>query len=298
MKSFARLLKREFRGEIRLGEPMSRHTSFGLGGRADIYLEPVDASDVQFLLSALVSEGVPWIVFGNGTNFLIRDGGVRGAVICMKRMRSISFSGSGVEAGAGAPLGIILKKSAELGLSGMEFSAGIPATAGGAAASNAGGRFGDMEGVLSSLSMVRGSRLFSLSKDELGLGYRKSVITGRNDVIISVALSLSASKPETVKKKVLEITEYRRRVQPHGVKSAGCVFKNPENMSAGLMISSIGLSGKRVGDAEVSVKHANYIINRGRARADDVIALIEIVEQEVFRYYNVNLEREVAVIGS
>jgi UDP-N-acetylmuramate dehydrogenase len=297
MKDFARKLGKHFRGRLKLNEPLAPHTSFGIGGRADLWAEPAAEEDIHVLLELLGAEGIPFAVFGNGTNFLVKDGGFRGAVISMRRFAEISFSGEVVSAGAGALLSAVLRKTAERGLSGLEFGAGIPAAAGGAAASNAGGRFGDMKRVLKSVLVWEDGGFKTIPAAGLGLEYRKSGLKEKKAVIIETELALKEESPDAVRGRILDIMDYRRKAQPLNARSAGCIFKNPQGMSAGVMISSIGLSGRSAGGAEISVKHANYIINRGRASASDVISLIELVEEEVQRFYNVKLEREVEIIG-
>ncbi len=282
---------------MKLGEPLASRTTFGIGGPADLWAEPADAEDLSFLLGFLKDAGIQAVIFGGGSNFLVMDGGVRGAVVSMGRFHGLSFSGTGVSAGAGVPLSRILGESARRGLSGFEFSAGIPASAGGAAATNAGGRFGDMNDVLKSAVILCGGEVRKAAAGELGLGYRKSGIGAAKKVIISVDIKLREQEPLEVKKKVSRIMEYRKKTQPVNVKSAGCVFKNPLLMPAGAMISAAGLAGRRMGGAEISEKHANYIINRGKASSCDVLALIRLVEEEVFKSYNVKLEREVEIIG-
>lgn len=282
---------------MKLNEPLAPRTTFGIGGPADLWAEPADAEDLAFLLEFLKEAGISAEIFGGGSNFLVMDGGVRGAVVSMGRFRALSFSGAAVSAGAGVPLSRILGESVRRGLSGFEFSAGIPASAGGAAAANAGGRFGDMKGVLKSAVLLCGSKVRKAGVGEMGLDYRKSGIGGAKKVIISVDINLREEEPREVKKKVAWIMEYRKKTQPVNAKSAGCVFKNPALMPAGAMISAAGLGGRRVGGAEISPKHANYIINRGGASSSDVVALIHLVEEEIFKSYNVKLEREVEIIG-
>lgn len=262
-----------------------------------MWAEPEDLEDLGFLLDFLKAAGVPVNIFGRGTNFLVMDAGVKGAVVSMSRLRLVSFAGKTVSAGAGAPLTGILGESVRRGLSGLEFSAGIPASAGAAAVKNAGGRFGDMKGVLKSAVLLSGGKAERKGAGELGLGYRKSAAGGRERVVISVEIELEESKPREVKEKVSRIMEYRRKTQPVNARSAGCVFKNPEHASAGRMISEAGLRGRRIGGAEISSKHANYIINRGGASSSDVLELIHLVEEKVFKLYNVKLEREVEIIG-
>lgn len=282
---------------MKLNEPLAPRTSFGIGGAADLWAEPEDAEDLVFLLDFLEEAGVHREIFGRGTNLLVMDGGVEGAVVGMRRLRQVSFAGRKVSAGAGAPLSGILGESVRRGLSGLEFAAGIPASAGGAAATNAGGRFGDMKGVLTGAVLLCGGDVKRKDAGEPGLVCGRSRAEGARGVVVSVELELKESEPAAVKNEVSRIMKYRMKTQPVSVKSAGCVFKNPGGMSAGRMISGAGLSGRRIGGAEISRKHANYIINRGGASSADVLALIHLVEEEVFKVYNVELEREVEIIG-
>lgn len=297
MRNIADKLGKGFRGRTALDEVLAPHTSFCIGGRADLWAEPSDEADLELLAEVLAGEGIPYAVFGNGTNYLVKDGGFRGAAVSMRNFRRLSVSGDTVLAGAGTSLAAILRESARAGLSGFEFAAGIPASAGGAAAMNAGGKFGDIKSVLTCALLFSGGRLRRAAADELGLGYRKSGIKEENGFIIETEFRLSEGDPGSIKLKASEILQYRRNTQPLDSKSAGCIFKNPGSVSAGALISSAGLGGRRIGGAAVSTKHANYIINLGGARADDVLALIELVEEEVLRSYNVELEREVLIVG-
>lgn len=280
-----------------MNEPLAPRTSFGIGGPARLWAEPARADDLHLLLGMLESEGIPWIVFGNGTNFLVKDGGFNGAAVSTRRFRRLSFTGSGVTAGAGVLLPRLVKQCALSGLAGLEFAAGIPASVGGAAASNAGGKFGDMGAVIERLILFEGAGARDIEASGLGFGYRRSGLEGKKTVIIEAEFKLAERAPEKILERTGDILEYRKKTQPGGVKSAGCIFKNPPGMSAGVMISSIGLSGKRVGGAEVSPKHANYIVNLGRASSGDVLSLMSIVEEEVYKFYNVKLEREVKIAG-
>ncbi len=298
MKNLAIKIKKNFSGNIKLNEPLAPRTSFKIGGPADLWAEPRSKDDILFLTEFLKENSVDYVLFGNGTNFLVKDSGFRGAVISMKGFSNLVFTQEAVSAGAGVNLSSILTRAARDGLSGFEFSAGIPASVGGAVASNAGGRFGDIRSVLEGATLILNGEPVKAGAEKLCLDYRKSLIENREAVIIEAYFHLSELHPAKIKQRVREITDYRKKTQPCNVKSAGCIFKNPVQMPAGVMISSLGLSGRREGGAEVSVKHANYIINRGRANAADVISLIEMIEQEVFRFYNVKLEREVKIIGA
>lgn len=258
---------------------MSKHTSFGIGGAADFWIEPVDFEDLANLMAFLREEKLPWIILGNGTNVLVRDTGFRGVVVNLKNLASLSVEGNSVIAGAGVPLQKILEETANSELEGFEFTAGIPGTIGGAVATNAGGKDGEIGDVIEEVSILN---YCSLPPET---------------IIVGVKIGLRKGKRENIRKKTVEILKYRKLTQPLNFPSAGCIFKNPHGKSAGELIESTGLAGTRVGDAEISTKHANFIINRGEAKAEEVITLMEMVEQEIFARFGIKLKREVKVIG-
>ena len=291
-------LRKVSRGGVRSGEPLSRHTSFKIGGPADFWVEPVNVEDLIGLIGFLQQKGVDWTVFGNGTNVLIRDDGFRGAIISLKAFAGLTVEGSCVRAGAGVGLERILVKAADLELSGLEFAAGIPGTVGGAVVTNAGGWSGEIGGIVRKVKVLD-SRLNMrwISGKELKFVYRSCCLSP-GTVIIEVEIELKSGERSDIRRRIAEVRNHRRDTQPLESPSAGCIFRNPEGKSAGELIESAGLAGTRIGDAEVSAKHANFIVNVGRAKASDVLVLMEMIEAEVLRRCGIELEREIKVIGN
>lgn len=295
-----------FKGEIRKNEPLSKHTSFAIGGPADVFAYPVDCEDLKLLLHAIREQKLSYFILGSGTNLLVRDNGFRGVVISLKRMnkvslereyRSIGGSFQVVYAEAGAPLAKVLSLAVEEGLTGFEFSAGIPGTIGGAIRMNAGTALGELGDVIETVSMLSPDGVVtSRSRDDMGFGYRTSSIAEGN-VVIDVRVALRRDDKEKVSTRVLELLTTRKQRQPYGLPNAGSMFKNPNEAPAGKLIESAGLKGKTVGSAMVSDQHANFITTLGKAKAADVLALMEIVQQTVLDVHGVRLEPEVKIIG-
>ena len=291
------------RGEVRLKEPMSKHTSFRIGGPADFWIEPVDFEDLANLIAFLKKKKMSWIVFGNGTDVIVKDSGFKGAVINLQKreqavfFRSLFFEGDTITAGAGVTLQEILEKALSLGLAGVEFTAGIPGTIGGAVVTNAGGRAGEISNIVKRITILNSKvEKQDVSDENLKFTYRNCHLPPES-IIVEVYLQLRIGKKDDIRERISEILNYRRQTQPLNYYSAGCIFKNPDGKSAGELIESAGLAGRQIGDAQVSTKHANFIINRGSAKASDVIALMEMIESEVFKRFSIRLEREVRIIG-
>jgi len=297
MLSLGEELSRKVRGRVKTDEPMRRHTSFGIGGDADLWVEPVDVEEMRAVLEFANGKGLMKAVFGNGSNYLVRDEGFRGIIISTKGLDGFRRRGDVVLAGGGLSLKKLLGATIKMGLTGLEFSAGIPATVGGAVMTNAGGKFGEMGTVVKTLKVASDRDVSVRDAGNLRFSYRSSGLEGCGAVIVEAELKFLPAEAGAVRRKVSEIFGYRRKTQPLEFKSAGCIFKNPGLMSAGNMISAAGLGGKRIGDAEISSRHANFIVNRGRASASDVMGLIRLIEEEIYRVYNIGLEREVEIIG-
>jgi UDP-N-acetylmuramate dehydrogenase len=295
-----------FKGEIKRHEPLSKHTSFGIGGPADILAYPSDRNDLVALLSGIKKQGVGYVVIGGGTNLLVRDGGFRGVVICLQRLgtiridreyRSVGGTFSVVYAEAGALLPKLLSFAMEQGLTGLEFAAGIPGTVGGAICMNAGTAAGEIGDVVDSITLISpDGTLVTRGREEIGFSYRTSNIPAGH-VVLDAKIILRHGDRERIKARVMEIQDTRKQLQPWGFPSAGSVFKNPQEEAAGKLIEAAKLKGKKVGDAQVSDKHANFIVNLGKAKAKDVVALMEIVKQTVLDVHGVRLEPEIKIIG-
>lgn len=291
------------KGEILNSVPMSAYTSFRVGGRVDYLAFPSDIQDLQEVLRRCNQQGVRYFVLGNGTNLLVRDGGIRGMAISLSRgfLRVEEVGGGPGEnlilAEAGGPLGKLVEFSSEKGLTGLEFAAGIPGTVGGAIFMNAGAFKEEMKGVLHSVRLMDPEgNISEKGKNELRFSYR-SLEVEKGEVILGAQFSLRPENGQRVKAKVEENIRWRKTKQPWDLPSAGSVFKNPVQGPAGRFVEEAGLKGSRIGDAQVSEQHANFIVNRGKARARDILTLVEIIREKVFKEKGVWLETEIQVVG-
>jgi UDP-N-acetylmuramate dehydrogenase len=294
------------RGEVRLNEPMSGHTSFRIGGPADALVTPADRDDLITLLAEVREQGIPYVVLGGGTNLLVRDGGFRGVVISLKQLAAIevareyrSLGGSFVvvHAGAGAALARLLSFSVERGLTGLEFATGIPGTVGGAICMNAGTAQGEIGDVVETVSLLSPSGdLVIRHNDEMGFGYRTANVPPGH-VVLDAKVILRHGDAGKIKAQVKKLMDQRKARQPWGLPNAGSVFKNPMDEAAGKLIEATGLKGRVAGGAQVSDKHANFIVNLGSARAADVLALMDAVREKVLEMHRIRLEPEIKVIG-
>jgi len=294
------------KGEIRRNEPLSGHTSFRIGGPADLLVYPADRDDLIAVLKEINTRGLPYFVLGGGTNLLVKDGGFRGAAISLQRMkavriereyRSIGGSFAVVLAEAGASLAALLSFAVDEGLTGLEFAAGIPGTVGGAIRMNAGTSAGETGDVVESVALLApGGELVTKGRDAMGFGYRTSSVQ-EGHVVVEVRFVLRRDEKARIKARVKQLSEARKQRQPLGLPNAGSMFKNPQEESAGKLIEEAKLKGRRVGDAQVSERHANFIVNLGKATARDVLQLMEIVKQTVVEVHGVRLEPEITIIG-
>ncbi len=285
-------------GQVLIDEPMARHTSFGLGGPADVFVEPRDAATFRECADYLSKAGVPVTLLGRGTNVLVRSGGIDGAVLTGTRaFGTISRTGESVRVGAGVGLPRLLTFCAESGLSGLEGLSGIPGSAGGAVVTNAGSFGVSIGDRLTGITVSKpGGPPSSISREELPMAYRRAEIP-RGHFIEEVELALDPGDPEDIAAAQRETLEKKWKSQPSGMRCAGCVFKNPPGDAAGRLIDEAGLKGKRVGGAVVSDLHANFILNDRGATAEDVEELIEIVRERVAEAARVTLELEVEIVG-
>lgn len=284
---------------IRMNEPMRLHTSFKVGGPADMLVTPVNEYQIRDVLKICHSDGVPVFVMGNGTNLVVRDGGIRGVVIkILDNYNNISVEGNMITAEAGALLSVISKKAMECNLKGMEFASGIPGTAGGAAAMNAGAYDGEIKHVCDSVDVIDDKfNIVTLTNTQLQFGYRKSIVSTGGFIVTKVRFSLEKGNYDEIKAKFDDLMRRRKEKQPLHLPSAGSTFKRPVGGYAAKLIEEAGLKGRRVGDAMVSDMHCGFIVNMGGATASQILKLIEIVKQEVYRNSNIMLEPEVKIIG-
>lgn len=282
-----------------LAEPMTKHTSFHIGGPAELMAQPQSEAELQSLLLKAAEAAVPVTLVGNGSNLLVRDKGIRGLVIKLGSMlRDIKVSGNVLTFGSGVSLAQASKKAAELGLSGMEFAVGIPGSIGGAVYMNAGAYDGEMSKVVKSVRVMNAAgEVSELSAGELDFGYRYSALQGSGKIVTSVTVELPAGDKQTIAEKMADFSNRRITKQPLELPSAGSMFKRPPGYFAGTLIDQTGLKGYTVGGAQVSTKHAGFVVNIGGATAADVLQLISDVQAKVFAAHGVHLELEVLVLG-
>jgi len=281
---------------VRLDEPMARHTSFHVGGPVRYFLEPRNWHEVALIYQRCQDAGLRIRTLGRGCNTLVTDEPHYWAVLATHRLNWIGRHGSRLHAGGGYNLGKLIAHAATWGLRGLEPLVGIPGTVGGAVAMNAGGRHGAIADRLASAVVAfPGQGPQWASAQDLGLAYRTSNIHGGRPLLLSASFELGRATSGEIRRRCREILDEKRASQPVRAWSAGCVFKNPPGDSAGRLIDAAGLKGLRVGGAEVSPKHANFIINRGHATASDILRLIAAVVQRVHQEHGVRLELEIQV---
>jgi UDP-N-acetylmuramate dehydrogenase len=284
------------RGAVSFDAPLKDYTSFRIGGPADVLVEPADVDDVARLVRQTKAQKLPLFVVG-GTNLLIRDKGIRGVVVHLGKLRAIREEPGAVlyaEGGVGMPtlIGYAIRHS----LSGLEWAAGIPGTVAGCVVMNAGTRLGEMKDSVKAVRLVnRKGEIIDIPASEIPFAYRRATLPV--GIVVGVWVQLKAGVRAEVEKVVKDYLHYRRDTQPLTLPSAGCVFRNPSKDSAGRVIDLAGLKGAQVGDAQVSDKHANFIVNQGQASAKDVLALIRKVRAAVVRRTGVKLELELKVVG-
>lgn len=280
-------------------EPMTKHTSFHIGGPAELMAQPQSEAELQSLLMKAAETAVPVTLVGNGSNLLVRDKGIHGLVIKLGSMlRDIKVSGNVLTFGSGVSLAQASKKAAELGLSGMEFAVGIPGSIGGAVYMNAGAYDGEMSKVVKSVRVMDAAgEVSELSAGELDFGYRHSALQGSGKIVTSVTVELAAGDKQAIAEKMADFSNRRITKQPLELPSAGSMFKRPPGYFAGTLIDQTGLKGYTVGGAQVSTKHAGFVVNIGGATAADVLQLISDVQAKVFAAHGVHLETEVLVLG-
>lgn len=284
---------------ILVHEPMSMHTTFGIGGPADYFLRPQSPDEVKKIIEICGENGIPWFVVGNGSNLLVSDDGYRGVIIqIFRNMSGISIEKQCIRAQAGASLKTLSKEAMEASLTGLEFAGGIPGTLGGAVAMNAGAYGGEMKDVLQEITVLCPSgRQMTLQADQLELGYRTSVVKTKGYVVLEAVMKLQPGQKEAIRAVMGDLSQQRHSKQPLEYPSAGSTFKRPQGHFAGKLIMDAGLRGCRLGGAQVSEKHCGFVINCGGASAADVAGLMKHVQEEVWRQFQVKLEPEVKLLG-
>lgn len=282
--------------KILLNEPMKNHTSFKIGGPADILIMPNSIDDIKKVLS--FSKDIPLYVIGNGSNLLVNDEGVHGIVLKISNcLNKVEVEGEYITAEAGATLALVSNTAKKDSLTGMEWACGIPGSIGGAVYMNAGAYGGEMKDIVYETTYIDGNnQIVTINNSEHGFGYRKSMFATEKSIILKTKLKLQKGNKDEIELKMRQLLEQRKLKQPLEYPSAGSTFKRPEGYFVGKMIEELNLKGMSIGGAQVSEKHGGFIINKGNATAKDVKMLIDYVVNEVERVYNIKLEPEVKMI--
>ena len=296
-KDLAEELRATLRGKVLSHEPMVRHTSFKIGGPADLLVIPEDVKDLKAALAFARSKGLPSWVMGSGSNTLVRDGGIRGMVILPNAFQELTRVGNEVTAGAGARVSRLLAFCSKQGLTGLEILSGVPGTVGGAVWGNAGAWGGSTSDHLARVQVVtdEGEEL-TLEREAIPFRYRFSGLP-KGSVIVQATFALAPGDPTAIRQQISRWLVQRNTTQPVEFRSAGSIFKNPPRDYAGRLVEAAGVKGTRIGGAKISEKHGNFFVNLGDARAADVLALVALARERVRATTGVDLELEIRVVG-
>lgn len=279
-------------------EPMSRHTTFRVGGPADVVIQPSSAEEVIAAINTAKELGQPVFVMGNGSNLLVRDGGMEGVVILLgEKMSKITARGHKIHAEAGAMLSRLSRAALNAGLKGLVFASGIPGTVGGAVVMNAGAYGGQMSDVLVRAKVLTNGEIRWMSREELEMGYRTTKPLKEGGIVLEAEFELEEGDIAALTEETNELSRKRREKQPLSLPSAGSTFKRPEGYFAGALIEQANLKGVRVGGAQVSELHAGFVVNTGGATASDILGLMKKIQDTVYEINGVMLEPEVRIVG-
>lgn len=284
---------------ILIDEPMSRHTTFKIGGPADLMVLPRNIDEITQVISLCHSMELPYFVMGNGSNLLVRDGGIRGVVLKISdNFSSVKINGCNIKVECGAKLTGLAKKCSRMGLQGLEKISGIPGTVGGALAMNAGAYGGEISQVVKNVTCLNleGKKII-ICADDMDFGYRYSILKQNGYIAVETEIQLSKCDPVILNNEISELTRRRREKQPLNLPSAGSAFKRPKGYYAGKLIEDSGLKGFSVGAAAVSTKHAGFVVNNGGASASEVEELLMKIKDIINKKYSVLMENEVKIIG-
>ncbi|ASS75867.1 UDP-N-acetylenolpyruvoylglucosamine reductase [Tumebacillus algifaecis] len=286
-------------GTVLLDEPLSKHTSWKIGGPADVFVLPTTIEHLVQIMELTHEHQIPWYVIGKGSNLLVKDGGLRGVVIKLgDQFADLQFEDQKLIAQGGHSFVSAAKHAIRRGFSGLEFATGIPGTVGGAVMMNAGAHGGEVKDVLIECRVLtEEGKIVHLSHDDLNFDYRYSRLKDRPAIVIDAAFKLHPGDTQEMSERVKNWRERRQSTQPLTMPSCGSVFRNPEGSHAGKLIEEAGLKGKRIGGAQISELHGNFIVNTGGATATDVIQLIELVQSTILEKYGYELHPEVRIVG-
>jgi len=289
-------------GKILYDEQMSRHTSLNVGGKADALVFVENEGQIVQVVRRLKEKNMTFLPVGNLTNIIVRDGGYRGAILLMSGIKEINYQYTPegchlISAQTGAALAKVVSTATAYGLTGLEFCAGIPGSVGGAVWMNAGAYGKEMKDVIETVSFLNAwSEKKTLRREEISFGYRRSGLPPES-IILNAQFKLEKGERTKIKEKISEIMQWRQEKHPLDLPNAGSIFKNMPGQPAGKLIEEMGMKGANVGAAQISLKHANFIVNRGKAKASDVLALIELIQSKAKKEKGVILEPEVIIIG-
>ena len=284
--------------EVKINALMKEHINFEVGGPADILLIPSKVEQIIESIKICKENNIPYFVMGNGSNLLVKDGGIRGVVIKLTGLTNLEVNKEEIKADCGVMLKELSDKALENSLTGLEFACGIPGSVGGAVFMNAGAYNGEIKNVIKEAEVITSSgEIITLSKDELELGYRTSKVMKDNSIVINATFKLEKGNKEEIKETIDDLTKKREEKQPLEYPSAGSTFKRPEGYFAGKLIQDSGLKGYSIGGAAVSSKHSGFVINKGNATAKDILDLIAYIQEEVKKQFGVELHTEVRIIG-
>lgn len=285
--------------DIKIDEPMKKHISFRVGGPADILVKPRTEDQIKNVINLLKKEEVPYLVIGNGSNLLIKDGGIRGVVVEISdNFNKFEIDGNIVNAQSGVLLAVLGKAILGAELKGFEFAAGIPGTLGGALTMNAGAYGGEMKDIVKSVKVMdEEGNIKELTNEQMEFGYRKSTVIKNNYIVLSAKIKLEDGNYNEIKELMADLAQRRVKNQPLNLPSAGSTFKRPEGHFAGKLIDDAGLRGLTLRGAQVSEKHCGFVVNMGEAKAKDLLDLMYIVKSTVYNKFGINLEEEVKILG-
>ena len=299
LQTITSYLEENMQGKYKINEPVSKHTSFRIGGPADVLILPTNTEELADIMEVIRKEAVDITIMGNGSNLLVRDKGIRGVVVKIgNNLKNIICDGENIVAEAGVSLGAVSNQAAIRGLTGLEFAVGIPGSLGGAVYMNAGAYDGQMQDVVTAVTVLTKKGEFKrIPSTELSFAYRSSALQNTDDIITSVDMHLVKGQPSAISVKMADFTNRRTTKQPLDFPSAGSMFKRPPGYFAAALVEEAGLKGYKVGGAQVSEKHSGFVINRGNATAKDVLQLIKDVQDKVYAKSGQKLIPEVKIIG-
>ncbi|MBN1663004.1 MAG: UDP-N-acetylmuramate dehydrogenase [Deltaproteobacteria bacterium] len=301
-KALIREVEKAIACPVLYDESMKQHTSMGVGGKADVFFSPTGADELARIVMFLKDRDIPFVAVGNGTNVIVKDGGYRGAILSLKGLRKMGLEKRDAErhavfAEAGVGLAALVQYCAEEMLTGLEFAAGIPGSVGGAVKMNAGAYGWEMKDVIEKVCLLNDAGgMRDVERAALKFEYRKLHLN-TDEIIVGASFLLERGNRESIRAEISRILALRKDKHPLDYRSAGSIFKNPAKTPAGRLIEEAGLKGVRSGDAQVSEKHGNFIINLGQAKAADVLDLMAVVKKKVFEKKGIVLEEEVVILG-